>query len=108
MEQRVSRRAIRRTLFRDRSSPWTALDPDGSWVLLPGSASANGAAEADHVSVGVGDRALPLAIVLVPRALDFDPRLSPLIEPPGRLPDSGCRENRDPEVRRLQPRRGGS
>jgi len=42
----------------------------------------NGATEANHVSVGVGDRALPLAIVLVPRAVHFDPRLTPLFSHP--------------------------
>ncbi len=41
--------------------------------------SANRATEANHVSVGVGDGALPLAIVLIPQAIHFDPHLSPLL-----------------------------
>ncbi len=44
--------------------------------------SANGATEANHISVGVGDRALPLAIVLIAQAIHFDPYLSPLLSHP--------------------------
>jgi hypothetical protein len=41
-------------------------------------ASTNRATEANHVAVGVRDGALPFAIVLVPRAVNFDPCLSPV------------------------------
>jgi hypothetical protein len=41
--------------------------------------SANGATEANHIAIGIGDRTLSLAVVLVPRAIDFDPHLSPLV-----------------------------
>ena len=44
--------------------------------------SVNGATETDHISVGVGDGTLPLAVVLVSRAVDFDPRLYPLLGHP--------------------------
>jgi hypothetical protein len=53
-----------------------ALDPAGPWES--GGASTNRATEANHVSVGVGDGALPFAVVLVPRAVHFDSRLSPI------------------------------
>ena len=38
----------------------------------------NGRAESDDIPIRVGDRSLPLAIILVPRAVHFEPRLSPL------------------------------
>jgi hypothetical protein len=41
--------------------------------------SANGATEANYVSVRVGYGALPLAILLVTRAVHFNPRLPPLL-----------------------------
>ena len=40
--------------------------------------STNRATETNHVSVGVGDGSLPFAILLVPRAVHFDPCLSPV------------------------------
>jgi hypothetical protein len=52
----------------------------GPWA--PTIASANGATEANHVSVGVGDGALPLAMILVPRAVHVDPRPSPFLSHP--------------------------
>ena len=46
---------------------------------------AKGATEADHVPVGVGDGALPLAMVLVTRTVDVNPHLSPLLGRPVRI-----------------------
>jgi hypothetical protein len=44
--------------------------------------SANRAAEANYIAVGIGDGALPLAIILIPRAIYSDSRLSPLFGHP--------------------------
>lgn len=50
---------------------------------VPG--SANGAAEANHVAVGIGDGALPCSVVLVPGAIHLDPGPYPLSSHPIRL-----------------------
>jgi hypothetical protein len=47
-----------------------------------GGLSTNGATETNYVSIGVGDGALPLAIILVARAVHRNPRLSPLLGHP--------------------------
>jgi hypothetical protein len=44
--------------------------------------SANRATEANHVSVGVGDKSFSFAIILVPEAENFDPSLSPFLSHP--------------------------
>ncbi len=44
--------------------------------------SANGAAEPNRVSIGIGDGAFPLPIVLVLWAVDLQPRLPPLLGHP--------------------------
>src|ERR1700733_14742233 len=41
--------------------------------------STDGRAESDDIPVWVRDGSLPLAVILVPRAVHFEPRLSPLL-----------------------------
>ena len=55
----------------------TVVKVSGPSVLV--TLLANGTSEADHISVRVGDGALPLAVVLVSRAGDFDPCLPPIL-----------------------------
>jgi len=72
--------AMRRGCWRDRWDHWLGGPLPNESALAR--ASAKRATEANHVSVGVGDGALPLAIILVPRAVHFDPCLSPLLGHP--------------------------
>jgi UDP-N-acetylmuramoyl-tripeptide--D-alanyl-D-alanine ligase len=69
--------------------------------------------EANPVSLGIGDGALPRAIVLVPRPSSLGPSTlfparPPLFGPLVRRPDSGCREHRDQEIRLEQFGQKGS
>src|SRR6266849_1690930 len=57
-----------------RVVPGPPLKPDRAM-----DAPANGSTEANHVSVRVGDEALPLVLVVVPPAVHSESHLSPLL-----------------------------